>query len=72
MLGPHDGFRPRALYSDDRVPMMVAPEVRKRLNALLLTPAFMGTGVGYSAFIDRACEHAETAIAQGDYAGGRE
>lgn len=44
--------------------MNVAPEVRKRLNDLLTSEFFMGSAVGYSAFIDRACEAAETAIAQ--------
>ena len=58
------GHRPRRFFSDERVPLNVAPEVRDRLNALLYSEAFMGTGVGFSAFIDRACEAAETEFAQ--------
>lgn len=60
------GHRPRNYYGDDdnRVPINIAPEVRKRLNDLLNSDAFAGTGVGYSAFIDRACEAAETEYAQ--------
>lgn len=57
------GHKPRKHFSDDRVVMLVAPEVRERLNELLYSPAFMGTGVGFSAFIDRACEAAETEYA---------
>lgn len=58
------GHRPRAMPAEQRVHILIAPEVRKRLRDLLLTEHFMGTGVGYSAFIDRACEAAETEIAQ--------
>lgn len=57
------GHRPRNLFSSERVPINIAPEVRARLSALLVSPAFEGTGVGYSAFIDRACEAAETEYA---------
>lgn len=41
----------------------IHPDVRERLRRLLYSPAFEGTGVGYSAFIDRACEAAETEYA---------
>lgn len=58
------GHRPRNSYSEERVPILIAPEVRDRLNNLLTSDAFMGTGVGFSAFIDRACEAAETEYAQ--------
>lgn len=53
------GHRPRNMFGRDRASIMIAPEVRDRLNCLLYSPAFMGTGVGFSAFIDRACEAAE-------------
>lgn len=59
------GCRPRSSYSDERVPINIAPEVRDRLNQLLYSDAFMGTGVGFSAFIDRACEAAEIEYAEG-------
>lgn len=49
---------------EDRVPIYISSEARERLHALLVSPAFQGTGVGYSAFIERACEVAETAIAE--------
>jgi hypothetical protein len=48
------------MFGSERVPINIAPEVRERLNNLLYSDAFMGTGVGFSAFIDRACEAAET------------
>lgn len=60
-LGPHDSFRPPE--SNERVPINVEPEVRERLCTLLMRPEFRGTGVGYSAFINRACELSETTIA---------
>ena len=50
-------------YSKERVPLMIAPEVRERLNNVLYSPAFMGTGVGFSAFIDHACAEAERKMA---------
>jgi hypothetical protein len=58
------GYRPSATFSRERVPILIAPEVRDRLNALLYSQAFMGTGIGFSAFIDRACERAETEYAE--------
>jgi hypothetical protein len=66
-----DGHRSRAMFSEARVPIEIAPEVRERLNNLLYSPHFMGTGVGFSAFIDRACEAAETEIALRAGAEGR-
>lgn len=59
-----EGHRPRVSFSNGRVPINIAPEVRDRLNGLLLSDAFMGTGVGFSAFINRACEVAETQYAE--------
>lgn len=59
-----NGTRPRDMYSNERVPIEIAPEVRERLSNLLNSPALAGTGVGYTAFIDRACEIAETEIAE--------
>lgn len=56
------GFKAQSEFDGKRVPMMVAPEVAKRLNALLMTPYFMGTGIGYSAFIDRAIDVFEREI----------
>lgn len=47
-------------FSKDRAPILVHPDVRKRLRDLLFEPEMMG--VGYSAFINRACEVAETEI----------
>lgn len=44
----------------ERVPINIDPAVRARLRDLLLLPELQG--VGYSAFINRACEVAETAI----------
>jgi hypothetical protein len=58
-----DTFRPTAAYSEEREPINIAPEVRERLRTLLYRPEFNGTGVGYSAFIDRACEVAEAELA---------
>lgn len=52
----------------DRVPINIDPAVRKRLRDLLFEPELRG--VGYSAFINRACEAAETEIA--NKRGGRE
>jgi hypothetical protein len=54
------GHRPRSTFTPSRGPIMIAPEVRARLDSLLRSGAFAETGVGYSAFIDRACEAAET------------
>lgn len=48
---------------DRRVPCMIHPEVRDRLQALLLRNPEL-RGVGYSAFINRACEAAEGEIAE--------
>lgn len=56
------GFKAQSEFDGKRVPMMVAPEVAKRLNALLMTPYFMGTGIGYSAFIDRAIDVFEAEV----------
>jgi len=39
----------------------VHPDVRRRLRELLREPEM--SGLGYSAFINRACEIAETEIA---------
>lgn len=50
------GFDPR------RVPMNIHPTVRKRVRDLLFEPEL--AGVGYSEFVARACEAAETEIAQ--------
>ena len=50
-------------FSSERVPIYIAPEVRERLSALLYSGAYMGRGVAYSAFIDRACEAAESEYA---------
>ena len=47
---------------ENREPIMIHPDVRQRLHALLFEPEFRA--VGYSAFIERACDVAETAIAQ--------
>lgn len=46
----------------ERVGMKVTPAVRKRVRDLLFQPEMFG--VGYSEFIDRACEAAEKEIAQ--------
>jgi hypothetical protein len=46
----------------DRIPIEVHPEVVARLRSLLFEPELRG--VGYSEFISRACEMAETEIAQ--------
>jgi hypothetical protein len=45
-------FAPRTSYSEVRVPINIAPEVRERLRGLLMQPELQG--VGYSA-----CELAE-------------
>jgi hypothetical protein len=45
-----------------RVSIHIHPDVRERLHHLLFEPE-MRT-VGYSAFINRACEAAETEIAE--------
>lgn len=55
-----DSIRPTE--GRDRVPIKIDPAVRQRLNNLLWHPEMVG--VGYSAFINRACEVAETAIMQ--------
>lgn len=49
--------------SRERVSIYIDPAVRERLAVLLFEPEMQG--VGYSAFINRACEVAETAIAEG-------
>jgi len=64
MLSLLRNHRPRGSFSEERVPINIAPEVHNRLSALLYGPAFMGSGVGFSAFIDRACEAAETEFAE--------
>ena len=46
--------------SSDRVLMNVHPDVRQRLRDLLASPEMRG--VGYSAFINRACEVAEEQV----------
>jgi hypothetical protein len=46
----------------ERVPINIHPEVRERLRTLLFEPEMLA--VGYSEFINRACEAAETIIAQ--------
>lgn len=48
--------------NSDRVTFDIDPDVRARLRNLLFEPEMRG--VGYSAFINRACEVAETAIAE--------
>jgi hypothetical protein len=50
----------RSPETDERVPINIAPDVRKRLRDLLFEPEMRG--VGYSAFINRAVEAAETEI----------
>jgi hypothetical protein len=65
MMSLLSGHRPRPTFTPDREPIMIAPEVRARLNSLLYSEVFAGTGVGYSAFIDRACEAAETEYHEG-------
>ena len=54
------GHRP---LDNERVPINIHPDVRFRLAALL-THNDEFHGVGYSQFIERAVEVAETAIAQ--------
>lgn len=49
-------------FTPDRVSINIAPEVRERLENLLHSDAF--PAVGYSAFIDRACEAAEAEHAE--------
>lgn len=58
------GLRPDHLFSEARVPVDVAPETRERLRDLLNSQAFAGRKVGFTAFIDRACEAAETEYAE--------
>lgn len=48
---------------ESREAIMISPEAKRRLNYLLDTRAELKT-VGYSAFIERACEIAELAIQQ--------
>ena len=50
----------RPTENRERVPINIDPAVRQRLNDLLWMPEMRG--VGYSAFINRACEAAETEI----------
>ena len=45
----------------ERVPIKIHPDVRDRLKNLLFEPEMQA--VGYSEFINRACEVAETEIA---------
>lgn len=56
------GFRRGDFARTTRVSINIDPAVRDRLINLLFQPEFQS--VGFSAFIDRACEVAETAIAQ--------
>ena len=60
------GHRPS--LRPEREPILLDADVRERLRSLLFEPEFHG--VGYSAFIERACEVAETAIAQQRTASG--
>lgn len=53
----------RPMPDERRVPIYIHPNVRQRLHSLLMHNEEM-RGVGYSAFINRACEVAETAIAE--------
>jgi hypothetical protein len=52
----------QVIATSDRVPINIAPEVRARLRNLLWEREMRG--VGYSAFINRACEVAEAEIAE--------
>ena len=56
MMSLLSGFRPND--TRERVPINIRPEVRQRLRDLLMEPEFRG--VGYSSFIERAVEAAET------------
>lgn len=47
-------------FPGPRVPIEIHPEVRTRLRNLLMREGM--EGVGYSAFINRACEMAETEL----------
>lgn len=58
-----DGHRPRSFYNEEHIGIMIGPDVIERLADLLYSDTFTGTDVGFSAFIDRACEAAETEIA---------
>lgn len=60
MIGFINQCRPP--HSAERVPIAIDPAVQKRLRDLLFMPEMRG--VGYSAFINRACEIAETEIAE--------
>ena len=62
MLTPFEGMDVLYPYGDtERVPINIHPDVRERLRRVLYQPEFRGAG--YSAFINRACEIAETEIA---------
>lgn len=50
----------------ERVPINIDPAVRERLKRLLNHPFFSGTGVGYSAFVNRACQIAEAEIGESE------
>lgn len=52
----------RPTPNTERVPINIDPDVLTRLRLLLWTRQMHG--VGYSAFINRACEIAETEIAE--------
>lgn len=47
-------------FSAERVDINIAPETRERLKALLMRDEMHG--IGYTQFIDRACEAAETEL----------
>jgi hypothetical protein len=59
LLSLLEGHRPND--TDVREPINIRPAVRERLAKLLYQPELRG--VGYSSFIERACEVAETEIA---------
>jgi hypothetical protein len=60
---PNDTEERLPFFDSDGFPtMQVRPEVRDRLRKLLCQPELRG--VGYSSFIERACEVAETEIAE--------
>lgn len=53
------GYRPPP--DPERVPINIHPEVRQRLRDLLFDNPEL-RGVGYSSFINRACEATEGAL----------
>ena len=54
--GPSNAVK-AARWGTEREPINIAPEVRDRLRSLLFQDGMKA--VGYSEFIDRACERAE-------------